>query len=494
MRLVDRRVKIVGTMGPSTANEEMIEKLLRAGLNVARLNFSHANHDTHKKMVDLLRSVSKRLMAPIAILQDLQGPKIRVGPLASEVIHLNEGERVRLTSKSVLGTHELISVDLPQIERFVQAGHRVLFDDGLIELRVEQVDGDEVVAQVVFGGHLKTRKGVNLPEAHLPLEALTEKDLKDLEFGLSLGVDYVALSFVRKAKDIEQLKATIKSLGHTAKVVAKIEMLGAIDHLEEIVLASDAIMVARGDLAVEVGQTQMPRLQKKIIQLCNRMHRPVITATQMLESMVENSRPTRAEITDVANAVLDGSDAVMLSAETASGRHPDICVRTMHDIIAEVEKSPELFHSSSESPGVSSIPEAIAASSALGAQYLDAAAIICLTTTGRTATMISSFRPKAKIVAVSHLTETLNRLELAWGVQTLAIKPYRSLEEAMEQVETELLKYDLIRKGDLVVITLGTPIQEKSKTNTLNIHQVHYEETALPSQQRPLRFQDQFSK
>jgi pyruvate kinase len=342
--LADRRAKIVATIGPATQSEENLAHAIRAGMNVARLNFSHGQHQDHLQVILSLRKLSKLLRTPISILQDLQGPKIRVGNFEKGSIELKAGEIVKITTAQVLGREGFIPSDFKELPSVCRPGVRILLDDGLLELQVESAQGDEVVAKVLYGGILKDRKGMNLPGCNLPVDAMTEKDFADLEFGLKHGVDYVALSFVRHGRDIRKLREIIEARKSSAKIIAKIEMLEALENLEEIVRLSDAVMVARGDLAVEVGQSRLPGFQKKIITLCNQLGKPVITATQMLDSMVTSPRPTRAEITDVANAVLDGSDALMLSAESASGKYPFKCIRTMHEIILEVERNEEKYY------------------------------------------------------------------------------------------------------------------------------------------------------
>lgn len=330
---------------------------------------------------------------------------------------------------------------------------------------------------------------MNVPGGELSVDCLTEKDLKDLEFGLKHGVDYVALSFVRRGDDIRKLRELIQAQGSSARIVAKIEMLEAIENLEEVVRLSDGVMVARGDLAVEVGQTRLPQIQKQIVKLCNSVGRPVITATQMLDSMTENPRPTRAEITDVANAVLDGSDALMLSAESASGRFPFRCIQTMHDIIVEVERNGDYFYDMRMDEQFSSVADGIGAASALTAMKLNATAIVCLTTSGKTATIISGYRPKARIIAVTHILPTLNRLELVWGIQTLKIDPYNSSDEAMQQIERLLLEYGLVKPGDKVILTLGVPVLERGTTNALRVYTIGREDIRrLSPEQLPTRY------
>lgn len=488
--LVNRRTKIVATIGPATQSVENLEKAIRSGMNVARLNFSHGSHEDHLKVIQNVRDLSQKLHAPVTILQDLQGPKIRVGKFENGSIELKQGEKVTVTIEKVLGRPGLIPSDFPEFAKSVQSDSKILLDDGLMELKVLEIRNTEVDCEVVFGGKLKDRKGMNLPGTTLHVDCLTSKDLADLDFGLTHNVDYVALSFVRHPKDIRRLREIIESKNPQTKICAKIEMIEAIENLEDIIRLSDAVMVARGDLAVEIGQSRLPAIQKKIIALANQMNRPVITATQMLDSMVENPRPTRAEITDVANAVLDGSDALMLSAESASGKFPFRCIHTMHEIIQEVEENHEKYYKISLENEFLSPAGAIGASASLSALKLDAKVIVCLTTSGRTANMIAGYRPKARIVAVTDDLTTLNRLELIWGLQTLVIKPYSTVEEVIAQVEKLLVEYGLAKSGDKVVLTWGIPIMEAAKTNTLHIftiagHQYH----RLKDSELPLRCQ-----
>lgn len=487
--LADRRVKIVATVGPASSSKEVLRELFWAGVNVFRLNFSHGSHEDHQKVVKLIRELSQELQAPISILQDLQGPKIRVGKMKDGKLLLVEGTRVQISTEFNLGEGDKIPTDFEPLAKSVVKGSKLLLDDGLIELRVEDVRGEIVDATVIYGGELKDRKGMNLPGASLPIEALTPKDLKDLEFGLGQNVDYVALSFVRQAQDIRQLRELIQAKNPNTRIVSKIEMLEAIQNLEDIVHLSDAVMVARGDLAIEVGQAGLAGIQKDIIRLSNRLGKPVITATQMLDSMVENPRPTRAEVTDIANAVLDGSDALMLSAESASGKYPVKCVEVMDEIIREAEKNTKFYNSISFEDEFSSVAESIAASACLSAKKLNASAIVCLTTSGKTARLISAFRPKARIMAVTHLASTLNRLELVWGIQTLKIDPYDSTDQAMEQIERELLGLGLVKAGDRVILTMGLPVLERGTTNALRVYRIQGEDVLKRDEkQLPLRY------
>lgn len=485
--LSERRVKIVATIGPATSTREGLEKALLSGMNVSRLNFSHGTHDVHAGVIQNVRDLSKKWAAPVTILQDLQGPKIRVGKFENGHIELGEGQKVFVTVRDVLGKQGLIPSDFKALTETVKEGQRILLDDGLIELKVISLNKTEIEAEVVYGGILKDRKGMNVPGASLPIEALTEKDLKDLEFGLAKGVDYVALSFVRHGSDIIKLRQLIDAKNPSTRIVAKIEMLEALQNLEEIVQLSDAVMVARGDLAVETGQSQLPAAQKRIIRMCNAMNKPVITATQMLDSMVENPRPTRAEVTDVANAVIDGSDALMLSAETASGKYPFRCIQTMHEIITEVEKSAELYYDISLKDEYLDVPDAIGVAASLTAMKTHAKALVCLSTTGKTATLIAGSRPRVPIVAITHSIEALNRLELVWGVQTYRIRPYQNSEEALTQIEELLVKIGMVTRGDKVVVTMGTPVQQRAKTNSIRVYTVTKDPIEVSDDELPLR-------
>lgn len=477
-----RRVKIVATVGPSLSTKESLKTAIEAGLNVVRLNFSHGSHEDHLKTINWVREISKELNLPIALLQDLQGPKIRVTKFKEGAIFLSQGQEVFLIPGLAQGSEQEIGVDFLRLTEAVRPGSKVLLDDGLLELVVTEVKGDKIHCQVIGGGQLKDRKGINIPGASLPIECLTEKDLKDLDFGLSQNVDYVALSFVRRGNDIEKLREIIDRKKPETRIVAKIEMLEALDNLPTIIDLADGVMVARGDLAVEIGQERLPSIQKQLIKLCNHMGKPVITATQMLESMVTKLSPTRAEITDVANAVLDGSDALMLSAETASGKHPARCIKVMSDIIDEVEKSIDYYHTEEDIAGnFMGFADSISAAACLSARKLNASAIVCLSTSGKTAVRISAYRPKAHIFSASEIADTLNRLSLVWGVRTLKISPYQDSEEAFKQIEELMLKAGVVKPGDTVIFTLGMPVKSKAKTNSLRIMSIADRGINVPS-------------
>ncbi len=463
-----RKTKIVATIGPVSWDEETLTQMIQSGLSVARLNFSHGDFNQHKLTVERVRKISEELGAPVGILQDLQGPKIRLANFGKE-FDVKRGDKLVLTDQKSEDP-KVLQVDLKNLSQYVKKDQSIFIDDGIIELQVTHVKGHKIFCEVIYGGTVRPRKGVNLPDAKLPIPSMTKKDEKDLKDGVPLGFDYVALSFVRSPEDIIKLKKKLKSYGSPARVIAKIEKKEAIENIEAIVDASDGIMVARGDLSVEVGQIHLPTIQKKIIRICNRKGKPVITATQMLDSMQVNSRPTRAEITDVANAVLDGSDALMLSGESAFGKHPVRSVTTMHEIITEVEKQPHIYYRfRNRKRDQFTIPESIAISAVLCSKQLNARAIVCMSTTGKTAQMISKYRPKSKLIAVTAKAEALCKLELCWGVQTLKTAQYHNTEEAIANVEETLLANGILSPGDEVVLTLGVPVAQGQKTNAVRV-------------------------
>jgi len=487
--LADRRTKIVATIGPATNSPENLRKLIQSGINVARLNFSHGTQDDHKRVIDSIRTLSRELAAPVSLLQDLQGPKIRIGKVKNGAVEIKSGQKITVTTRKLVGDEKILSTEFETFLKDVSVGQKILLDDGNLEFVVDRIKGDEVECTVIYGGVLKDNKGMNLPGARLSVNALTEKDIQDLDFGLKEGVDYVALSFVRSPEDIKHLRSLIEKKSAHTRIIAKIEKFEALDALEEIIAASDGVMVARGDLAVEVGQSLLPGIQKSIIHLCNEQGKPVITATQMLDSMVNNPRPTRAEITDIANAVLDGSDALMLSAESASGRYPFKCVETMDEVIREVERTGVNYYKMNFAGEFLAVAEAIAASACLSALKLNATAIVCLTTSGKTATLISRYRPKAQIIAVTHKRETLDRLELVWGIQTIPIEPYTDSDSAMKTIEKLLLDYGLVKQGDRVILTMGLPVLERGTTNSIRVYTIKSEPHLIPNEQMPLRMQ-----
>jgi pyruvate kinase len=473
-----RRAKIICTIGPACNNEAAMRDLLRLGMDIARLNFSHGTHEDHSRNIHRLRRAAQREGRTICILQDLQGPKIRTGPLERhENVVLKTGSVVTITPKDVPGNATRISTTFPDLARELSPGARILLSDGLIELRVRGVRGKDVLCDVLNGGILGEHKGINLPGIALSIPALTEKDRKDLEFGIDHGVDAVALSFVRTAADVTEVKRIIATHGSDIPVIAKLEKPQAIDHLEEILEVADGVMVARGDLGVEMAPEKVPVIQKRVIRQAAAWRKPVITATQMLESMIENPRPTRAEASDVANAVFDGTDAVMLSAETASGQYPRESVSIMARIVVEAECNMSdfvQFRRRREHRGLS-VAETICESIAHSADDLPMGAIAIFTETGNTARMISKYRPKVPIYAFTHAEPVVNRMNLYWGVHPVRCRQARSAEQMVTMAEQDLVRRGVLKPGDVLGVVAGTR-QASGSTNLMRLHVVTEQE------------------
>ena len=471
-RQLPRRAKIVCTIGPASSSESMIRELLRLGMDVARLNFSHSTHEEHARVIERLRSAAEAEGRTLAILQDLQGPKIRTGRLKYRTpVALKPGSRVIITPRDVPGTSARISTSYPRLAQDVAAGARVLLSDGLIELRVHAIHGDDLECEVVNGGKLGEHQGINLPGTEVQVPALTEKDEKDLRFGLRYGVDLVAVSFVRRGEDVLIAKRFISAEGCETPVIAKLEKPQAIDRLEEILEAADGVMVARGDLGVEVAPEKVPVMQKHIIQRASEWRKPVITATQMLESMIEKPRPTRAEASDVANAVFDGTDAVMLSAETASGKYPREAVTMMGRIIAEAESDhgSDVLRLRRAGGRRLSIAETICELVAHAAHDLEMRAIAVFTETGNTARLISKYRPAAPIYAFTASPRVANRLNLLWGVCPIVEPTERTGDEMVRAAERELARQDVVATDDVIGVVAGTQMASGS-TNFMRLH------------------------
>ncbi len=468
-----RRTKIVCTLGPATSDPAAVAGLIDGGMDVARLNFSHGTHEVHGRSIRLLRRLARERNRSIAILQDLQGPKIRTGALeGGEAVFLRAGQQLVITTKQVEGNTEVISTTFAALSRELEPGNRLLLSDGLIELRVEQVGETEVTCRVVNGGRLEEHQGINLPGVPLRLSAITEKDERDLRFGIDHGVDYVALSFVRCADDVRSLRRLLDAANSSIQVVAKLEKPEAIENLAAILEISDAVMVARGDLGVELSPERVPSVQKTIIRAANQRRVPVITATQMLESMIRDPRPTRAEVSDVANAVFDGTDAVMLSGETAVGDYPVQALQMMARIALEAESSRA---SPVEPPGEEgrlSVPETVCRSIAAAARSMDLRAVIVFTQSGSTARLVSMYRPPVPIYAFSPNREILRRTALYWGVHSLWLRKVGSIERMIEKAEARLLEEKLVDPGDLVAIAAGAPIGARGSTNLMELHRV----------------------
>lgn len=472
-----RRAKIVATMGPSSSDPGTILQLVEHGVDVARLNFSHGRQEDHAAALGHIRAASRRLVKAVAVLQDLQGPKIRTGPLRAGQagVQVETGAEIVITTEGeVLGDASLVSTTYPHLAEDVRPGDRLLLDDGLLELRVLETDGVRVRAEVVEGGLLGEHKGINLPGVALRVEALSEKDASDLHFGLAHGVDYVALSFVRSAADVHACRREMERAGRVVPVIAKIEKAEALESLDSVVEAADGLMVARGDLGVEIQPERVPGLQKEIVRKANAAGKPVIIATQMLESMMEHPRPTRAEASDVANAVWDGADAVMLSDETAVGRYPLLAVEMMDRIVRQAEETPSAARAPrlDPPPPPAAFTDVVAAAACRSALQAGAVAVACFTLGGTTARLLSRQRPHVPIVAFSPDQSIRRRLALLWGVLPKVMEPVRNPDIMCQLVSDRLLEEKLARPGDTVVLVYGSPLGVSGHTNSIRLHQV----------------------
>ena len=464
-----RRTKIVATIGPATQSEEIITDLIKAGVTTFRLNFSHGDHKDHQERIKTIRKVSKKLDLDIGILQDLQGPKIRLGRFKDGPVKVKKGDKFLLTSNEVECTKSIANVTYNKLAQEVTSGKRILLDDGKIEMIVEKVDvaNNLLECKVTVGGVLSNNKGVNFPDVQLSVKALTDKDIEDLEFGLTVGVDWIALSFVRNPSDINEIKNLINKNGHSIPVIAKIEKFEAIDQIDSILPLCDGVMVARGDLGVEMPAEEVPLLQKELIRKANTLGIPIITATQMLDSMASNPRPTRAEVSDVANAILDGTDAVMLSNETAVGDFPVEAVETMATIARRIERDYPLKAIESHLP--STIPNAISGAVSNIARQLDAGAIIPLTKSGSTARNVSKFRPPTPILATTTERSVARRLQLVWGVTPLLVKNDDRTAKTFSIAMQIAQEIGILKQGDLVVQTAGTLTGISGSTDLIKV-------------------------
>ncbi len=469
-----RRTKIVCTLGPATATEDRIRELVESGMDVARLNFSHGEHADHAENYKKVRQASDHLGRAVGILADLQGPKIRLGRFLEGKTVWATGEEVRITVDDIDGTHDRVSTTYKELAKDAKAGDRLLVDDGKVGLVVTRVDGNDVVCRVTEGGPVSNNKGVSLPGMDVSVPALSEKDIEDLEFALKLGVDFIALSFVRSPSDVELVHDVMDRVGRRVPVIGKLEKPEAIDNLEAVVLAFDAVMVARGDLGVELPLEQVPIVQKRAIQMARENAKPVIVATQMLESMIDNSRPTRAEASDVANAVLDGADAVMLSGETSVGKYPIETVRTMARIVHAVEtestRVPPLTHVPRTKRGVISY-----AARDIG-ERLNAKALVAFTQSGDTVRRLARLHTPLPLLAFTPLPEVRSQLALTWGTETFIVPTVNTTDAMIHQVDVALLSMDRYQKGDLVVIVAGSPPGTVGSTNLIHVHRIGEED------------------
>ncbi|MFT7616834.1 MAG: pyruvate kinase [Planctomycetota bacterium] len=468
------RTRILATLGPATDNDKIVAEMILAGANAFRLNFSHGTHADHAIRVARVRKVARRLKRPIAILQDLQGPKIRTGPVKGKgSVFLEVGTDVRVSHKFALTEPGLISTVYKNLVSDVKVGESILLDDGLLELRCKSKTEDELVCQVICGGPLRGKKGINLPGVNVSSPSLTKKDKEDLIFGAKLGVDYVALSFVRKAKDITQLRAELAKHGSNAAIIAKIEKPEALKNLEDILEVSHGIMVARGDLGVELPGEQLPIIQKNIIAAARQRGRIVVTATQMLESMIENPRPTRAETSDVANAILDGTDVVMLSGETAVGKQPVGVIETMTNIIRHTEGS-NLYHGVMQKMNLDvgrDVADATVHAACTAAEELDARTLLAFSSSGRTCFKLSFARPRSRIVGATFEENVFNRLALCWGIDVMWLKKAKNLDELYFFGERELMDGGRTKIGDLSIVITGSNVSSGG-TNSIKVHRV----------------------
>ena len=468
--MISRHSKIVCTIGPATRSPRMIRKLIEAGMDVARLNFSHGTHQEHAESFAMLREAAMKFQKPIAILVDLQGPKIRTGALAGGgTVLLRTGQKFVITTAKVLGDTTRVNTTFHPLPRELKKGDRILLSDGLIELHVDKTSQTEVTCQVVNGGILGEHKGINLPGVKLHVPALTEKDRRDLRFAAAHGADYIAVSFVRHPEDIELAKSLVKRTNKKIPVVAKLEKPEAIENLDEILKASEGVMVARGDLGVEMSPERVPVVQKEIISRAREYRRPVITATQMLESMTENPRPTRAEASDVANAIFDGSDAVMLSAETATGKYPVESVGMMARIIEEAEASIHEFPRPASTERLK-VAETVAELVCHASRELHMKLIAVFTHSGFTARLVSRYRPLVPIIAFSPEAETRRRMALLWGVTARSIVDIKKIDGLAAVAEKRLTEERLVKKGDVIGIVAGTPMGIHGTTNFMKFH------------------------
>lgn len=469
-----KKTKIVCTIGPASQSKEVFTELVKSGLNIARLNFSHGNHEEHLERIKMIKEVRKELDIPVAILLDTKGPEIRTGDFENESVELVEGQEFTLTTEVIKGDNEKCHITYSELPGDVNKGDRILIDDGLIELEVIEVPDDKNIRCLVKnGGTVKNKKGVNVPGVKINLPAITPKDTSDIEFGIKNGIDFIAASFIRKAEDVYEIRRILeKNDADYIQIISKIENQEGVDNIDEIIEVSDGIMVARGDLGVEIPTEKIPMAQKMMINKCNRAGKPVITATQMLDSMMRNPRPTRAEVTDVANAIYDGTDAIMLSGETAAGKYPVESVKTMANIAMTTEQSLD-FEAILKKNGAmkeTSVTYAISHATCTTAYDLGASAIISATSSGFTARMVSKFRPKAPIIAATTSEKILRRMLLSWGVYPVLIKEVNSTDEIFELSINKAMEDGYINNGDLVVITAGVPVGVAGATNLIKVH------------------------
>lgn len=468
-----KKTKVVCTLGPGCQDKEMLVNMIKSGMNVARLNFSHGSHPEHKQRIDMIKEIREELKLPIAILLDTKGPEIRTRKFDKEEIYLEEGNEFTLTVRDIVGNETISSVTYAGLAEDVKPQDRILIDDGLIELKVLEIKGTDILCRVMNSGVVKNNKGINLPGVKINLPAITAKDKEDIIFGIQNDIDFIAASFVRKMSDVLEIKKILEEYkAEDIGIIAKIENQEGVDNVYDIINIADGVMVARGDLGVEIPPEEIPIIQKIIIKECNTQGKPVITATQMLDSMMRNPRPTRAEVTDVANAIFDGTDAVMLSGETAAGKYPLESVQTMVNIAQKAEDALD-YAAILREKGVrkgKSITDAISHATCTSAHELGAAAILTATSSGYTSMMVSKFRPKAPIIASTTSTKVARKMSLVWGTTGIVIGEGENTEEIFDKSIERSLEKELIQSGDLIVITAGVPVGVSGSTNMIKVH------------------------
>jgi pyruvate kinase len=464
-----KKTKIVCTIGPATTSVEKLTALIDAGMNVMRLNFSHGDFAEHQERIENLKKVTEKSGKIVAIMQDLGGPKIRIGEFEKGLINLVEGQEFTLTTDNVVGNEKIVSVNYPKLAKEVKVGGYVLLHDGKKKLQITDIQGNNVITKVIVGGEIKSKRGVNLPGAYLSMSSITEKDRKDLEFGIKNGVDYVALSFVRRPSDITELRDLLDAAKLNAGIVAKIETPEALENIDEIIKLADCIMVARGDLAIEIPAEEVPLVQKMLIQKCNAVGKPVITATQMLESMIKSPVPTRAEVSDIANAIIDGTDAIMLSEETTLGEFPVEAVSMMARIALRVEKDVYTNDTIAEYEDSHGITDVTSQSAVLASHEIDARFIVALTESGRTARMLSRYRPAERVVAMTLSDSSARKLMLSFGCYPVVVEKFTTIDEIMSVVRNVAFSEKIGATGDKVVIVAGMPFGKIKETNMMLI-------------------------
>lgn len=471
MNMKTKKTKIVATLGPASANEVVLKDMINSGLNVIRMNFSHGDHATHQKNLNLVRKVSKQLGIRVSILQDLSGPKIRIGDFKEGKVILKKGDTFTLTTKKVSGDESIVYINYEKLPKEVKVGTSIMIFDGKIHLKVKKIAGDEIKCTVIEGGEISNRKGVNVPGANLSIKSLTEKDIQDLEFGVKNKVEFIAFSFVRNVGDVLELRSLLNKAKSKSLIISKIETTEAVENFDEILKVTDGVMVARGDLAVEVGAENVPVLQKQIISKCNKAGKPVITATQMLDSMEHSPVPTRAEVSDVANAIFDGTDAVMLSGETATGQFPVEAIKVMSEVATVTEKSLP-SRKFIELEGEDDIVNAVTLSVVRVAEDVKASAIIALTESGLTARMITRFRTPFPIFSISPYEMACNQLLVSYGVTPVKMTCSKNVDVFTGQITKFAVDNKIVKKGDKIVISAGMPFGKVGSTNTLFVVKV----------------------